>query len=242
MPPRRTPSPVYRNPFRDARVTAERIDMGVDYAAPQGDPIYAIGPAVVLTVYPAGGGSGWPGGGWVSYRLTAGSNAGQIVYVAEDISPTVLAGQQVTSSTVVARFVAGTSGIETGWASGLGTGTLAAQQGEIPPPPTDPGLYSTEAGVTFSNLIASLGGPAGIVSPGGIRGPGGRVVRVPVTRTKPSGRPSGGQPVKGKAGAGGPAGVGLLVASMVAVVLGVAAVAGIVLAASAAWAARQVTS
>ena len=61
--------------------------------------------------------SGWPGGGWVSYQLTDGPDAGLVVYVAEDVTPTVQAGQHVSSATVIASMYNGGDGIETGWAA-----------------------------------------------------------------------------------------------------------------------------
>lgn len=231
---------IYRNPFRRARATGERIDMGVDYSAPPGDPIYAIGPGVVDAVYPLGGSSGWPGGGWVSYRLTAGPEAGHRVYVAEDISPTVRAGQSVTSGTVIARFAAGTSGIETGWAGPNGTQPLAAYLGEANPA-GDPGRYSTVSGVTFSNLIAALGGPAGVVQPGGIRGPGLRIVDVPVSRTSPGGPTPPRAPVQAPAGGRPPVVVFAVAAGLLLGAFALALLAASGVAAGTVWAAKKVT-
>lgn len=194
--PARSP---YKNPFRASRAVPSRIDQGVDYYAPAGDPIYAIGPGVVDQVYQSG--SGWPGGGWVSYLLTSGPAKGNRVYVAEDVAPQVQVGQRVDADTIVARFNQQGS-IETGWAGpkNLGDQTLAAHQNEWDTSGGDPGRYSTEAGVTFSNLIASLGGPAGHVTPGGIRGPNQQIVSIPITQTTPAGAPAGGP---GAAGPGG---------------------------------------
>ena len=58
-------------------------------------------------------------------------------------------------------------GIEVGWAAPPGTGqTMAAASGQDKAglAQGDPGYYPTAYGVNFSNLIRSLGGPAGIVS------------------------------------------------------------------------------
>jgi hypothetical protein len=197
---RKAPNP-YRNPFRGSRAVPSRIDQGVDYYAPAGDPIYAIGPGRVDQVYSSG--SGWPGGGWVSYILTAGPARGQRVFVAEDVAPAVRVGQRVDASTIVAHFSGGGS-IETGWAGPLSRGdqTLAAFRNEWDTAGGDPGRYSTVAGVTFSNLIASLGGPAGHLTPGGIRGPNQQIVNVPVTQTSP-GQPPADIGGSGSAGPGG---------------------------------------
>lgn len=177
-------SPAYRNPFRSAAVTPSRIDQGVDYSGRPGDPIYALGPARVLEVFPFGSGSsGWPGGGWVSYRLTAGPDRGRNVFVAEDVSPSVHPGQRVDSSTVIGHFAGGGS-IETGWAGPASKGdqTLAYYQGQSDFGSSDIGGWSTLDGVTFSNLMASLGAPPGKMQAGGIHGAGGKVVRGKVTQ------------------------------------------------------------
>jgi hypothetical protein len=190
----------YRNPFRSAAVSPERIDQGVDYAGRSGDPIYALGPAKVIEVINYGGNSGWPdgsgagtSGGWVSYQLSSGPLMGRIVYVAEGVQPAVRAGDRVDSSTVVGHF-AGGGGIETGWAGppSQGDQTLAYSQGQSDFNSGDIGGWNTEAGVTFSNLMASLGAPAGIAQAGGVHGAGGRLVNVTATQTSPGGTSGGG--------------------------------------------------
>src|SRR5262249_49349982 len=105
--------PAYRNPPRGVTgLMAERIDMGVDFAG--SGPVYALGDAVVTNA--EGNSGGWPGGGWITSRLTDGPDAGKVVFVAEDVTPAVQAGQHVSSSTVVANMFSGGDGIETGWA------------------------------------------------------------------------------------------------------------------------------
>ena len=144
----------YVNPLANASVTAERIDQGVDYAG--SGTIGALGPAVVTQVAPSG--SGWEGGGYVEYKLTAGPYAGRYVYAAEGVTPTVSVGQTLSAGQPVATIVPGSStGVEMGFASGVGESSYASQYG---------GGYSegelTAAGQAFSNLIASLGAPAGL--------------------------------------------------------------------------------
>ena len=69
----------YVNPFARAQVVASRIDQGVDYGGT--GPIDALGPGRVAL--DSSTDSGWGNGdGWVSYQLTAGSYAGDYVYVA----------------------------------------------------------------------------------------------------------------------------------------------------------------
>ena len=74
----------YVNPFAHAQVTPSRIDQGVDYSGT--GPIDALGPGRVVLV--STDDTGWGNGnGWISYQLTAGTYAGDYVYVAEGITP-----------------------------------------------------------------------------------------------------------------------------------------------------------
>lgn len=152
-----SPAAVYRNPFRGARgLTPSRVDMGVDYSADDGSPIYSIGPGVVTSIR----NSGWPGGAFIAVRLTDGPFAGRYWYFAEDIQPAVSVGQHVNSSTVVGYFTPG--GIETGWAAPPGTGnTLAAVNGQACGTSSDPGCHPTWYGASASALLAALGAPPG---------------------------------------------------------------------------------
>jgi hypothetical protein len=89
--------PYYVNPLRSVGgLVPERIDEGVDFGG--AGPVYALGDAIVTN---AGENAGWPGGGWITYRLTDGPDAGLMVYLAEDVTPTVQTGQHVTPSTVI---------------------------------------------------------------------------------------------------------------------------------------------
>ena len=105
--------PGYRIPLRDVSgLNPERIDMGVDFGG--SGPVYALGSAVITNA--SGNSAGWPGGGWITYKLTDGPDAGLMVYLAEDVTPTVQVGQHVSSATVIGTMFAGGDGIETGWA------------------------------------------------------------------------------------------------------------------------------
>jgi murein DD-endopeptidase MepM/ murein hydrolase activator NlpD len=146
----------YLDPLRDIRtLRPSRIDMGVDYTGY--GPIYAIAAGVVLSTVS----SGWPGGTFVSYRLTAGRASGLVAYVAEDLVPLVTIGQEVTPQTVLGTMYEGPSGIETGWADPAGNGNtmagLARQFG---------GSNSAAFGINFSQLMASLGAPPGVMQSG----------------------------------------------------------------------------
>ena len=142
----------YRDPLRGVSgLVPERIDDGVDFAGH--GPVYALGDAVVTNA--TGTNFGWPGGGWITYRLTGGPAAGLVVYVAEDITPAVTVGQHVSSSTVLGTMFDGGDGIETGWAQLTG---LSAES-ELPEAGSIGGLgpFPTRVGVNFDQLLQSLG-------------------------------------------------------------------------------------
>jgi hypothetical protein len=148
----------YRNPLRAVNgLVPERIDDGVDFAG--AGPVYALGDAVVASA--TGDNFGWPGGGWITYRLTDGPDAGLMVYVAEDVQPTVSVGEAVTPSTVIANMYNGSVGIETGWAMP----DAASAESQMPEAGGigGNGPFPTMVGLSFENLLRSLGVPA---SPG----------------------------------------------------------------------------
>jgi murein DD-endopeptidase MepM/ murein hydrolase activator NlpD len=146
----------YLNPLRAVSgLVPERVDQGVDFAGT--GPVYAIGDGVITDA--TGGGSGWPCGGWITYQLTDGPDAGLTVYVAEDVTPTVQAGQHVSSSTVIANMYDGGDGIETGWAAAQISFTAESQTpeaGDI----GGAGPFPTMVGLSFDGLLQSLGVPA----------------------------------------------------------------------------------
>jgi hypothetical protein len=147
--------PGYRNPLRDVGgLVLERIDQGVDFSG--SGPVYAIGDAVVTNA--SSDSAGWPGGGWITYQLTDGADAGLMVYVAEDITPAVQVGQRVSPFTVIGNMFAGGDGIETGWAqpSGLTAESQLPEAGGI----GGAGPFPTMIGVNFDELLQSLGVPA----------------------------------------------------------------------------------
>jgi hypothetical protein len=152
----------YVNPLANASVHAERIDQGVDYAG--SGTLGAIGPGVVTNV--VGSGSGWEGGGYVEYKLTAGPYAGRSVYYAEGVTPTVSVGDTLSPGQAVATIVPGSStGIEIGFAAGKGQSSYASVYG---------GGYGegqlTAAGQAFSQLLTSLGAAAGLSEGRGVTG------------------------------------------------------------------------
>jgi murein DD-endopeptidase MepM/ murein hydrolase activator NlpD len=149
-----TPTPgSYANPLRAINgLNPERVDQGVDYSGY--GPIFAIGNATVLSTV----NSGWPGGTFIAYRLSNGPGGGLVVYAAEDIDPLVSVGQTVTAGTVIGTMYEGPDGIETGWADPSGDGvSMANDAGQFS------GANSTAFGANFSQLLASLGAPAGVM-------------------------------------------------------------------------------
>lgn len=148
--------PAYRDPLRRVSgLIPERIDMGADFAGT--GPVYALGNAVITNA--TADSAGWPGGGWITYRLTNGPESGLMVYVAEDVTPTVRVGQHVSSSTVIANMFAGGDGIETGWAQP--DGSSAESQLPVAGSISGGGPFPTAIGLNFEELLQSLGVPVG---------------------------------------------------------------------------------
>jgi hypothetical protein len=146
---------VYRNPLRAVSgLIPERVDMGVDFGG--AGPVYALGNAVITDA--TADNSGWPGGGWITYKLTSGPAAGLMVYVAEDVTPSVQVGQTVTSSTVIANMFNGGAGIETGWA--MPDGSSAESQLPVAGGISGGGPFPTMVGLNFEALLQALGVPA----------------------------------------------------------------------------------
>jgi hypothetical protein len=153
--PSAPPAPVYLNPLRSVSgLVPERIDMGVDFGG--AGPVYALGNAVITTA--TGASAGWPGGGWITYRLTGGPAAGLSVYVAEDVTPAVQVGQVVSSSAVIANMYNGGDGIETGWA--MPDGASAESQLPVAGGISGAGPFPTRVGLSFDVLLQGLGVPA----------------------------------------------------------------------------------
>jgi hypothetical protein len=151
----------------------ERVDMGVDYGG--AGTLRALGSGQITSVY----NSGWPGGTFIDLRLNPPYGTGYWYY-AEDIAPSVRVGQAVSAGQTVGHATGGPSGIEVGWASGVGGQTAAARDGQQNKN-GDPGEFPTAWGVAASNLIGSLGGPKGIVSGpvhGGTGGLGGAIAAI----------------------------------------------------------------
>jgi len=176
--PAPTPKPAlaaYVNPFAGQNVTPQRIDQGVDYSAPSGTPIRALGAGTITSATARG--SGWPGGGFIEEKLSGGPLKGQTIYTAENVSPTVQAGQTVKAGQQIGVF---TGGIETGFGNARGDalasgpftygGKTYPTQSGLAYGSSDPGAYPTALGVAFSNLVGKLGGPRGVMTSNTIHG------------------------------------------------------------------------
>jgi murein DD-endopeptidase MepM/ murein hydrolase activator NlpD len=145
----------YLNPLREVSgLIPERVDMGVDFAG--AGPVYAIGAGVVTNAQ--GNNGGWPGGGWITYQLIDGPAVGEVVYLAENVTPAVQVGQKVTPDTVIGHMYNGSDGIETGWAM-LDS---ASSESELPEAGGigGPGPFPTSIGMNFEDLFLALGVPA----------------------------------------------------------------------------------
>ena len=150
--PKATESSAYQNPLRGVGgLVLERVDQGVDFGG--SGPVYALGDGVVTNA--TADSSGWPGGGWITYRLTDGPDAGLVVYLAEDVTPTVQVGQTVTSSTVIANMFNGSAGIETGWATS--DGSTAESQLPEAGGIDGAGPFPTVVGLSFEAVLRGLG-------------------------------------------------------------------------------------
>lgn len=125
--------------------TEGRTDQGVDFSATPGAPIRAIGNGRVLGIEP----NWYKGQPFVYYELTSGPAKGHVVYVAEQITPAVRAGQQVRAGEVIGHYAPSGTGIEMGWATKSGQ-TLAMATGG----------YSegeqTQAGKDFHTFLQQL--------------------------------------------------------------------------------------
>jgi hypothetical protein len=144
----------YRNPLRSVSgLIPERVDQGVDFGG--AGPVYALGDAVITNA--TADNAGWPGGGWITYQLTNGPDKGLVVYLAEDVTPTVQVGQTVTSSTVIANMFNGGAGIETGWATS--DGSTAESQTPEAGGINGNGPFPTVVGLNFEAVLESLGVP-----------------------------------------------------------------------------------
>ena len=149
----------YCDPFRAVKgLVPERIDQGVDYAC--SGPIYALGPGKI-DVFRNRDDSGWPGGTFMSYELTAGPAAGKTIYLAEniDLETSLHSGSYVFSGTVLGTQVNASPESEIGW--GLPGAGYTAEHA----------CYTegcdTALGDNFDELLVCLNAVSGVKGPSG---------------------------------------------------------------------------
>jgi hypothetical protein len=149
----------YCNPYRAvASLAPERIDQGVDFGG--SGSIYALGPGTIDLYYNRND-SGWPGGTFVSYKLTDGPASGKVIYLAEniDLNPALKSGSFVFNGTVLGTLVNASPDSESGWGV-AGAGYTAEHS-----------CYTegcmTPLGVNFNELLVCLKAPSGLMGTGG---------------------------------------------------------------------------
>jgi hypothetical protein len=149
----------YCNPYRGiTSLRAERIDQGVDYGG--SGPIYAIGPGTI-DLYRNRNDTGWPGGTFASYKITAGPASGRTVYLAEniDLSPALHAGSFVYGGTVLGTLVDASPDSESGWGI-AGAGYTAEHACYVE-------ACDTPLGDNFNQLLTCLHATSGLPGSGG---------------------------------------------------------------------------
>ena len=139
----------YINPLQYVTVW-ERTDQGVDAQMPVGAPILAPCHVKILAVEP----DWYAGQPLVYFELLDGQQAGQVQYVAEQITDIAQPGSILQQGQVVARYASRGTAIEYGWSTTngitLARATTGYEQGEITP-----------AGQYMRNWLNSLGAGAG---------------------------------------------------------------------------------
>jgi hypothetical protein len=128
----------------------ERTDQGVDANMPVGAPILAPCPVKILAVIP----NWYAGQPLIYFELLDGPQAGQIQFVAEEITDLARPGSTLQQGQVIARYAASGTGIEYGWSTPNGVtlarATTGYEEGQVTP-----------AGVYMRNWLNALGANAG---------------------------------------------------------------------------------
>ncbi len=111
----------------------ERTDQGVDANMPVGSPIVAPGEVKILDVEP----NWYAGQPLVYFELLNGPQAGQVQYVAEEITSIAYPGTVLSQGQVIARYAKTGTGIEYGWSTPngitLAVATTGYEEGQITP-------------------------------------------------------------------------------------------------------------
>ena len=111
----------------------ERTDQGIDATMPVGAPILAPGAVKILAVEP----NWYAGQPLVYFELLDGPQAGQVQYVAEQITDIARPGLTLQQGQVIARFAPTGTGIEYGWSTingiTLARATTGYEEGQVTP-------------------------------------------------------------------------------------------------------------
>lgn len=141
----------YVNPLAGQQWTLARTDQGVDYQPAVPEPVRAIGSGTV--VYSSGTDClpyGWPGCAVIGYKLTAGPEAGAVVYVAEHLTHLLPAGASFDAGATIATALPGYPWTEWGWADCTGNAPAIQYHGSADGTPTASGL-------AFARFMRELG-------------------------------------------------------------------------------------
>jgi len=128
----------------------ERTDQGVDATMPVGAPILAPTRVKILAIEP----NWYAGQPLVYFELLQGQQAGQVQYVAEEITDIAPPGSILQQGQTIAKYAAHGTAIEYGWSTlngiTLAKATTGYEEGEITP-----------AGTYMRNWLNALGANAG---------------------------------------------------------------------------------
>jgi hypothetical protein len=130
----------------------ERTDQGVDANMPVGAPILAPGQVKILAVIP----DWYLGQPLVYWELLDGPEAGQVQYVAEEITDIARPGLILTQGQVIARYSKSGTGIEFGWSTPNGTTLAVATSGYEEGQVTPAGRYMR----AWLNSLGANAGPS----------------------------------------------------------------------------------
>ena len=127
----------------------ERTDQGVDANMPVGAPILAPCLVKILAVIP----NWYAGQPLIYFELLDGQQAGQVQYVAEEITDLATPGSVLQQGQPIARYAASGTGIEYGWSTPNGVtlarATTGYEEGQVTP-----------AGLSIRAWLNALGGNA----------------------------------------------------------------------------------
>jgi hypothetical protein len=130
----------------------ERTDQGVDANMPVGAPILAPGRVKILAVEP----DWYAGQPLVYWELLDGPQAGQVQYVAEEITDIAKPGLILEQGQVIARYARSGTGIEFGWSTPNGTTLAVATSGYEEGQVTGAGRYMR----AWLNSLGANAGPS----------------------------------------------------------------------------------